>query len=290
MVALDPFASSQPQIAYGLPDVEYHAVDAASASRLNAMARSPAHCRARIDEPLDTDALLLGSATHSRILQPELFESRYMIGPQVDLRTKAGQAAWADAEILAQRSGRRLVRLKDPEQIEAMARAVASHPAGNALIRATEAIEASVFWVDERTGVRCKMRMDGWCPGLGGGTIVDLKTTIDAGPEEFGRSAYSLGYWRQAAMYMRGVRALGLPVRNFVLLAVEKQPPYAVACYRMTDELVEAGSLAIDLLLDQYATCVRDGVWPGYSEEIEDLRLPGWLRAKLEADGGMVLA
>lgn len=285
MVTIDPYASGEPQVVYGLSDADYHAIDAASASRLNAMARSPAHCRARIDEPLDTEALLLGSATHCRILQPDDFERRFTLGPQVDLRTKEGKETWARAEISAQKLGKRLLRLKDPNQIQEMALAVAAHPAGGALIRATEAIEVSVFWTDDRTGCRCKMRMDAWCPGLGGGTIVDLKTTTDAGPEEFGRAAFSLGYWRQAAMYFRGAKAAGLEVRNFVLLAVEKQSPYAVACYRMTDELLEAGSLSIDLLLDQYATCVRDGVWPGYSEEIEDLRLPGWLRAKLETEG-----
>lgn len=268
----------------GMPEERYHAVDACSSSRLNAMARSPAHCRRLIDEPLDSDTLLLGTATHAAILEPQTFEKRFMYSPPGDGRTKAVKDARADAQIVA--ASRNLKLLPDDfrDKISGMAEAVRSHPAARALLDRVQAAERSIFWREREYGdLLCKARLDGWCPSIG--TIIDIKTTTDASPDEFARSAWTFGYWRQAEFYRRAANVALMPAVNSIIIAVEKEPPYVVAVYRVPPEALEAADQSIDRLMTKYALCVETGEWPGYSRDVEDLNLPAWAWARLRETG-----
>jgi hypothetical protein len=66
-------------------------------------------------------------------------------------------------------------------------------------------------------------------------------------------------------------------VRAFLLIAVEKDPPYGVAVYQLDEELVEAGRRAYMADLALYASCVERGEWPAYSSEVEVLDAPAWM-------------
>ena len=58
---------------------EYHAMPGASASRLNTMfKKSPAHMKHMIESPEEpTSAMIIGTATHSAILEPDLFQKEW---------------------------------------------------------------------------------------------------------------------------------------------------------------------------------------------------------------------
>jgi hypothetical protein len=73
-----------------------------------------------------------------------------------------------------------------------------------------------------------------------------------------------------------GARAVGIPAEHFVIVAVEKEPPYAVAVYRVLDAAIDAGREQIAGLLKTYATCVALDEWPGYAEQVVDVALPAW--------------
>ena len=77
---------------------EYHAVPGASASRLNKMFRkSPAHMRHDLENPEEpTQAMTIGTATHSAILEPDLFQKEWGRLPEGDGRSKAIKEAKAD--------------------------------------------------------------------------------------------------------------------------------------------------------------------------------------------------
>ena len=75
---------------------------------------------------------------------------------------------------------------------------------------------------------------------------------------------------------MTGVAACGVFVEQFVFIAVEKKPPYAVATYIVNDEDLITAHEENEWLAAKYGECLKADKWPGYSENIEVLTLPHW--------------
>ncbi|MCC7277471.1 MAG: PD-(D/E)XK nuclease-like domain-containing protein, partial [Chromatiaceae bacterium] len=67
-------------------------------------------------------------------------------------------------------------------------------------------------------------------------------------------------------------------------LAVEKAPPFAVGVYRLPDAALELGRRRWAEACRTYAACVESGRWPGYSETITELTLPGWALSEFYAE------
>ena len=78
--------------------------------------------------------------------------------------------------------------------------------------------------------------------------LIDVKTTQDASPESFKRTAYRYGYHRQSAFYLNGFEA-----DEFWFAVVEKEAPYRTALYKASEEFIEAGRREISELLTKYS-------------------------------------
>jgi exodeoxyribonuclease VIII len=142
--------------------------------------------------------------------------------------------------------------------------------------------ETTHMWTDATTGVECKCRPD-W---LTSNLIVDLKTTEDASPRGFQRSVANYRYHVQAAWYLDGIEAVtGTRPDQFIFICVEKKPPYAVGVYAADAEMIQIGAETAARDLEVYATCKAADAWPSYSDQIEPLSLPAWMRPR--ADGSM---
>ena len=63
---------------------------------------------------------------------------------------------------------------------------------------------------------------------------------------------------------------------TFIFIALEKDPPYAVAVYEATKDMLETAQRQIGPLLDMYAECLRTDCWPGYKDEVQQIQLPRW--------------
>jgi len=272
----------------GLENADYHRHSAVSKSHLDLVARSPLHYWARyVDqkrvEPEPTPAMLLGTAVHTHILELPEWDARYIAAPDgIDRRTKAGKEAWAAFE--AESTGRTVISRADAELVMAMGRAVHSHPAAAMLLALPGKAETTHIWIDEASGLQCKCRPD-WLTD-DGSLIVDLKTTEDASPAGFRKSIASWRYHVQASWYLDGLeRATGKRPEQFIFICVEKKAPHAVAVYAADAEMIEAGAKQARLDLDTLAVCKAADSWPGYSDQIETISLPPWMRPK--ADGTM---
>ena len=251
-----------------ISNAEYHADPAVSASHLHAVAASPYHYWSRFLDPNrpviePTAAMRLGSLVHCAVLEPDELNSRYAIAP--DRRTKDGKAT---AAMLAA-SGIEAVTAADMELAMAMAASVRSHQAAAELLRNGKA-EQSFWWDDVDTGLRCKCRPD-WYYGA---TVVDLKTTTDASPQGFAKSVANWRYHVQQAHYTAGTFA-----ERFVFIAVEKTYPYAVGVYELDATAMNVGYALRRNNLQTIADCRAINEWPGYSQGIQNLSLPGWALA-----------
>lgn len=266
-----------------MENAEYHALTSVvSKSHLDLIARSPLHYWARyLDpnrvEPEPTPAMRLGTAVHTLTLEPDTWESRYIVAPQVDRRTKEGKALWAEFEAEAQ--GRELISADDRAIVSRMAEAVWRHPAAGMLLKLPGQAETTHMWKDAATGLDCKCRPD-WLID-DGSLIVDLKTTEDASPAGFRKSIAAWRYHLQASWYLDGIEsATSRRPDQFIFICVEKKPPHAVAVYAADDEMVAAGAAAAVRDLALLAECKATGRWPSYSEQIEVISLPGWMRPR----------
>jgi hypothetical protein len=254
------------------PDI-YRALERLSPSGAGKIAKSPAHYRVYKDAPdSDTAAYRMGRALHALALEGrEVYASRFAVAPECDRRTKAGKETWESFH--AEAAGRAVLSATEAAPVEAMAAALAAHPLVPALLQGGRA-EVSMIWEDPETGTPCKGRPD--FARFSDGALLDLKTALDASPAAFARAAHGYGYGTQAAAYLAGAAALGFEVRDYVLIVVEKGPPFGVACYRLPDAALELGRRRWREAVEVYRDCLERGTWPGYPETITELALPGW--------------
>ena len=260
----------------GLTNEQYHQLPANSPSRLKLLARSAAHYfdaylapDREIKPP--TPAMEVGTALHTAVLEPDLWDSTVAVPPQqFDRRTKIGRQLAEEFE--AENGGKLVLTPDDADRVRRMADAVHRHPAARTLLDIKGRREASYTWTDPATGLPCKCRPD-W-HGMDGLLVVDLKTTKDASRAEFARSIAGFDYHLQAAW---NLRALG--AAQFLSIAVENVRPYAVAVYPASPAMIAAGERRFTAALELLAECHRTNRWPGYGDLIQEpIELPGWCR------------
>lgn len=260
-----------------MTNAEYHAAPAISKSDLDLINRSPAYYKfVKENSKEQTAAMLLGSVFHKLVLEPESFAAEYAVCPAADRRTKVGRETYqAFADSL--HDGVEAITDDIYKTAQAMAESVKKHPIAARLLHGGQA-ETSYFW--EENGVRCKCRPDYLRTDIK--CIIDLKTTQNASPDSFIKSAYDYRYHVQSAWYLRGLKACGIDVENFIFIAVEKDAPYAVCAYAADDLMFQLGEQEAMENLKVYAECQNTGIWYGYEKEpeIHSLSLPDWVARK----------
>jgi len=265
-------------ITHGMPAEQYFAIDAISNSLLSEMNRSPAHCWAMYISPErpprkpPTPSMLGGTLAHCMILEPGAFQDRYTVRPEgIDLRTKAGKdwQATVQGEIITLEQMAACMRQRE---------AVLAVPELHHALSSGQA-EVTLQWVDPVTGLACKARPD-WIHTLPDGRVIvlDLKTTSDVSPEQFGRSVWNFGYHRQAAHYTAGLRACGLEVAAFLFAAVTNEYPFIAVPYMLDEVATQRGVDDVRRLIDAFAQCKAESSWPAFGEGVQVLSLPAWVK------------
>lgn len=202
-------------------------------------------------------------------------------GPRiVAIDARSWQTVAAREQRAAERADGNIPLLaKDYERAREVARAVRNNPSAAALLRPDRGIfERSLFWRDPETGVWRRGRPDCLTASAEGRClIVDVKSTESAAPEDFARSVHRFGYHQQGATYIDGVIALGIdPNPEFLMIAVEKQPPYLCEVYALEPFALSLGRARNRRALEVFKRCTETGNWPGYTDDITYLALPGW--------------
>jgi hypothetical protein len=256
---------------------DYYAVDAVSHSRLREMRKSPAHYRMALDSPDEaTEAMEFGRLIHCAVLEPSKLPLQFAVKPpDIDRRTKEGKAAWAEFQEAA--DGKTIVTEADMAMARSMADAVTLHPTAGDLVEnavLTGDVERPFFWRDTELGLDRKAKTDMVLPD---GTVVDLKTTVDAG-RDFRKSVIKYGYHTQAAYYGDALESVGREMRDFLIIAVEKGRPHGVVVYRLSADLVAAGRKTVRRWLRMVRECEDAKEWPGYPAGVIPLNAPEWFR------------
>jgi hypothetical protein len=270
---------TEPGLYPDIPEDVYHAdpVMGGSLSNSGAKLLLPPNCPAVFDHArrhggMHTKATDEGTRVHALVLG----KGEDQIAPldYENYRTDKAKAA-RDA---ARAAGKVPTLPHEMDEAKAIAKAVLEHDVTGGLFTEGDA-EQSVFWQDGEFGVNLRMRMD-WATWLGGlPCIVDFKTTADVSPKAFAKSCAEYGYFRQDPWYREGwASVLGCNPGeiDFVFAAVQTAQPYLVMTYRLLPEHVELGAGQNRIAREIYRDCTASGIWPAWSESIEDLPLPGW--------------
>tara|TARA_R110000824_G_scaffold379203_1_gene571108 strand:+ start:720 stop:1649 length:930 start_codon:yes stop_codon:yes gene_type:complete len=251
----------------------------------------------------DSLALRFGSAFHTAVLEPHLFDDEVAAAPNVDRRTKVGKAEWEAFQeqnshkiILTQNDIGAIFRMKEEIMGHELARSIMEDPSGSAEVNAivnpffgeTPYTREDVVAANKAKEVSptllhraCKARID-WITNT---ELVDVKTCQDASPDAVVRSVVHFGYHLQAAYYRELYRrAAGHDsVLPFVFIFVEKDAPHGVLVCELDDMLHEIGwtrcSEAMRSVVD-WMTFGHQDYAGGRKLTIE---CPQWLERKYES-------
>jgi hypothetical protein len=274
----------------GLPEPVYRSAPGISQSNLKEVLVSPLHYWTKINSPPTppTPAQRIGTITHSLVLQNKV---QFVVLPE-DAPKKPTKAqrdakkpspdtveaiAWWD-KFEANNKGREVLDKEEAAHIYGMRQSVLDHPIAGEILRRATSAEVAAFKRHESTGLLMKGLADVVCTDDNNYiTIPDLKTCQYgcASKEEFSKQIFNWGYAFQAAYYLDLFGA-----SFFIFIAVEKEPPYAVATYRVEADTVALGREAYEKCLQKVKQCMDDNKWPAYSQELELIGVPEWAKKR----------
>ena len=265
-------------IRYDMPERDYHSHAALNASTLKAVHQHPLKkVRHDLDNrPAYNPAFTLGSAAHRLILEGNTFGVAVI--DATDWRTKAAR----EERDQAQKWGLVPLLPHEWETVTAMADAVLSHETAGPLFTGHKP-EVSVF--ADLYGQPCKARLDAWHEddGTGRPLIVDLKTTQDANPETFARTALTYGFDQQMSHYRDILEAETGTLPRFLFVLVEKTAPYLVSVVELDDLFYDLGKQKNEAAAAQWLHAKDTNQWPGY-EGISRVLAPVWALDEIEEE------
>lgn len=259
-----------------VPFDDYCKWDAVNQSRLKLLERSPEHYR-EADSGEVSKALLFGELCHVAVLEPDELHKRFAVMPAYELDprnvTKKGKQSKSKVcdfykeskavfEADADEKGQTVVEQSAFDQATDTADAVNRNELAVQFL--TGQREVSIIWNDTSTGIRCKARIDNVCAD----GLTDLKTCPDPHPQEFERSIWKYGYYRQAAWYIDGWEALTGDVLPFRIVAVGKETPRQCCAAEMDSLSVTIGRAENQEALAHLLECRQLQSWPGYENPV----------------------
>lgn len=273
----------------GILAEDYHKVAAASQSLLRKMAISCAHgalAWAKMGRTIPgskpSAPMIKGTAYHTIMEDRDEFLKTYARLPEGDGRKPHVKAAKKEAEELGQTP----LSASDYDDVLNMEKATKEHSSAWPLVQRCKYKELSMSWEDEDTGTICKGRVDLYGDELG--IVVDYKTTYDCTPFSVPNTVASDRLYLQPGHYLTGLEQLGFNAERFVWLFIGSSAPYPIIVRECPYWVIEAAKAECKKLLNAFAYCLDNNVWPCYDPSIEFLQLPSWKEKELDELTGRV--
>jgi exodeoxyribonuclease VIII len=212
-----------------LTNDEYHLHSAISKSKLDRINKSELHYLK--PQESNADHFTFGQAVHDAILLPDLFASKYIIQPE-SIKIRRGKEWEAFLEANKEKE---ILKKDDYDFAILMRDRIMSHPLCSKIFKNGEP-EMSYFGNIDGLDVKCKPDY------VSKEIIIDLKTTKDASPDGFSRAIGSYRYHVQSAFYLDVCsQVLNTEIKDFLFIAIEKEPPFAVGVYLIDKESIDLG-------------------------------------------------
>jgi hypothetical protein len=289
--------SIKPGLYHDLSFESYLHIPAVSQTVLKHMDQSPAHCRHFMDTPMTlSPAMEFGTLVHAGKLEPEQLMERYLVMPDFandprncktdgSMPSSPTATSWYKQrverfKVEAERTGKAIISEIDFARMMAMLRRMEDHRVVKMAFDRQGGHETVQIWECPYTGLLCKARCDALLTDTKLPTILDLKTTRDASEDGFVRSILKFKYHLQAAWYVDGYRVIAGKDANFVICAIESEPPHGLQLFELDDEWIRLGRNEYLPLVRQFHQCWATDSWPQYTPEIKVPVIPEWSRKK----------
>jgi len=239
-----------------------------------------------IDEE-KTKSLEWGSLLDTLALDPDRFEEKYVIRPEIYTNDKGQEKKWsgnanACKDWITEQAGKKIIKQKDLDDAEAAIKRLAEDP------KIREILETSKKQVmivgeyhDSSTGliVPVKALLDMLMPS---GAIIDLKTTKSAHPLTWPKEIYNYGYHVQGAFYkdLYDSATGNLREELFHFILSENFHPWEPGKEWLSVDFEQIGREKYEAALKLYCQCLATKTWPGYDWNAE---WDGWHMAEPEA-------
>jgi hypothetical protein len=252
--------------------MEYIDINALSYSGAKQLLRSPAHYQAWLKaERKDTPALKLGRLAHLAALQPDLCRETVFVAPDCDRRTKIGKETY-EAFVSGLPLNAEVIDADTAEKIAGIASAAHAALAKLGVSKEHYVAEKAVF--AQVNGVDIKGRPDlvTRIEGSNADYVIDIKTCQSADQDAFARDIATYKYHLQQAFY----GTLCNTGRNFIIIAIEKEPPYAWRIYTLNEETHQMGLKLMGEAMNIFKMCNAFNTWSGYTQETTEISIPKW--------------
>ena len=241
---------------------EYHASSTLGASNLKDILKNP-FAFARGFRMKQTQAMVIGSAVHCKVLEPHLFDQEYALKDKKSLGDALGGF------------GKTKLSADEYETVKKCTETIKEHV--NMFFQNGVAEQA---FFSEINGIAVKCKPDYYIESIG--LVVDLKVVADASPDGFAKAVAKFGYYLQEAHYRSVLKSCGKPVDKFLFVAIEKEAPYMIGLYTLnpTDVLLgeEHIAKAMDIYkrIDQYKKPIYTDPTDS-TQLIQVLTMPTWV-------------
>jgi exodeoxyribonuclease VIII len=267
------------KIQYNIPFADYLRWEGLSPSRVKLAGDSLLAFRwaeLNPDSGKQTPQMMLGSAVHCALLEPNSFKNRYAVY-EGERRGKAWQQFAEDNAAF------QILTQAEHDKAWACARGAAANPLAAKLLKSASHVELSMRWIDPLTQLQCKGRPDG---SIDGGDMLDLKTISKLDARTIQRNIIEYDYAMQIAAYLDGYFQITGQVKPASIIFVETQPPFDCAVVEFA-EWETVGASRWQSLLNKIAQARRDNHYPGVAwDEPLPVLPPDWyVENNIELEG-----
>lgn len=258
-----------------MPNDVYHKFGGVSKSGLDKIAESPAAYKSQ-GEYTTSRAIVVGSALHAAILEPDLFASEY----HLLLEVKDRRAAEYKTVSKLYGADYTLVQ-SECENLNSMLLEAKKDAEISGYFLKLGFSEISAFIRCPDTGVLLRCRYDYLV--IDENLCVDLKKTRDASYDGFSKSIDSYRYHVQDAMYSHVYKLLTNCDLTFKFVAIQETAPHTARVYTLDEHAKMIGDYYFKRDLAVFADCYKRNFWP-HSGCNGEIGLQSWAIAKYEQE------
>lgn len=235
-------------------------------------------------EPETTKALDFGKAVHCLLLGDEKFSEGFVVRPDKapDGRAWHGSNDSCVKWVAAAKKDRKIIITSDDvERIRQIAGDAADYPLVKEGIL-NGAIEQTLCWKDEETGIWLKARPD---VISGDGIYADLKTAGKFEEDFLERQVFDAGYYLQGTITRMVTSKLKLPFDTFVFLYVLNDAVPDTAHVELSPTDMDRGERAVRWCLRTIREGLDTGIWSGarpFNGGERHLQMKSWAKDRLE--------
>ena len=256
----------------------YDDIAAMNQSTLKKGLLSMAHLKAKLDGERDkeTPSMFQGTALHCRLFEPRRFAAIYRCMPEGNRGTKTWKADMAELKE-ASPKGAIFLPPKMWIAVQCMSVAVCNHVAVQ-VVRSKGRCEQTL--TADLCGVPCKGRVDKLI--MEPATVLDVKTCVSSDEHDIRNAIWNYRYDFQAAFYCDLAEAIHGKPFIAMMIFIESSYPYDVCVKTLGSISLAVGKADYEKMLFDYTKCKASGEWPGRSDKIEQIDLPGWKLRQFE--------